>query len=70
VDLVRKLVSGRKQRYVDGKVDLDLSYVSKRIIIMGFPSKGLASLYRNNRNTVRDFLDEKHYPEDDCHYRE
>ncbi|KAK8847604.1 hypothetical protein IAR55_005463 [Kwoniella newhampshirensis] len=61
-DYVRKIVSGGKARYVDpaAAVDLDLVYVTDRIIIMGYPASGVAGLYRNRRRDVLKFLDSRH----------
>jgi phosphatidylinositol-3,4,5-trisphosphate 3-phosphatase/dual-specificity protein phosphatase PTEN len=61
-DFVRRLISGPKARYVDSKLgfDLDLVYVTDRLIIMGWPASSLEALYRNRRKDVRKFLDGKH----------
>jgi phosphatidylinositol-3,4,5-trisphosphate 3-phosphatase/dual-specificity protein phosphatase PTEN len=61
-DFVRRIVSGPKARYVDPKLgyDLDLVYVTDRLIIMGWPASNLEALYRNKRKDVRKFLDTKH----------
>jgi hypothetical protein len=56
----RSLVSRKKLRFVDDGVDLDLSYISDRLIAMGFPSSGLEACYRNPLNEVRSFLDLRH----------
>ena len=60
VDFLRKLVSGDKKRYIDRKFDLDLSYITPRIIGMAFPGSGFTSLYRNNILDVAEFLYERH----------
>ncbi|WWD21702.1 hypothetical protein CI109_106189 [Kwoniella shandongensis] len=61
-DYVRKIVSGNKARYVDpaAAVNLDLVYVTDRIIIMGYPASGVAGLYRNRRRDVLKFLNSRH----------
>jgi phosphatidylinositol-3,4,5-trisphosphate 3-phosphatase/dual-specificity protein phosphatase PTEN len=41
-------------------VDLDLSYVTDRVLAMGFPSAGLEALYRNPLSAVRRFLEARH----------
>lgn len=60
VDLIRTVVSGKKKRYIDTKYNLDLSYITQRVIAMAFPGSGLTTLYRNNINQVSDFLLERH----------
>lgn len=61
-DLIRRIVSGKKARFKDAdlKVDLDLVYITENLIIMGYPAHGVASLYRNPRNEVRRFLESRH----------
>uniref|UniRef100_A0A0K3CLI7 BY PROTMAP: gi/647394322/emb/CDR35551.1/ RHTO0S01e01838g1_1 [Rhodosporidium toruloides] n=1 Tax=Rhodotorula toruloides TaxID=5286 RepID=A0A0K3CLI7_RHOTO len=57
LDPVRRLVSGRKARYTEDGFDLDLCRLTDRIIIMGYPATGTASLYRNKRSDVIRFLE-------------
>ncbi|CDR18867.1 unnamed protein product [Oncorhynchus mykiss] len=45
--------------------DLDLTYVTDRVIAMSFPSSGKQALYRNPIREVARFLDTKH----EDHYR-
>ncbi|KAI4565156.1 hypothetical protein MJT46_009499 [Ovis ammon polii x Ovis aries] len=45
--LTRRMVSGNKRRYKKDGFDLDLTYVTERIIAMSFPSSGKQSFYRN-----------------------
>ena len=48
MDSIRKLVSGKRRRYVDDGYSLDLTYiVPNRIIAMSYPSSGFESMYRN-----------------------
>jgi len=60
----RKIVSGNRRRYQDEKYDLDLTYVTPRVIAMAFPGYdriGEFSLaIRNDLRIVKQFLDEKH----------
>ncbi|XP_017205808.2 phosphatidylinositol 3,4,5-trisphosphate 3-phosphatase TPTE2 [Oryctolagus cuniculus] len=58
--LTRRLVSGNKRRYNRDGFDLDLTYVTDRIIAMSFPSSGKQSFYRNPIKEVVKFLDTKH----------
>lgn len=62
MSIVRKLVSQDKIRFVDssGETDLDLAYITQRIIAMGFPSSGVAATYRNPSKMVADYFDNAH----------
>ena len=56
----RQLVSQNKRRYnIDG-FDLDLTYVTDRVIAMSFPSSGHMTLYRNPITEVARFFETKH----------
>ena len=57
---LKKLVSKKKRRYKADGYNLDLSYVTDRVIAMGFPSESVESIYRNALDDVRNFLEEKH----------
>ena len=57
---MRLTVGGNKRRYQKDGYDLDLCYITKRIIAMSFPSSGLDGVYRNPIQSVAKFLDEKH----------
>ncbi|KAJ7910641.1 phosphatases II [Mycena leptocephala] len=61
-DYIRRLVSGNKARFKDGKLnlELDLIYLTDRVIIMGYPAEGLESFYRNNRDDAKRFLEHRH----------
>lgn len=62
---VRRFADGKRNRYVHHGFDLDLTYVTTRVLAMGFPAKGAEALYRNPRDEVRRFLQWAH-PD---HYR-
>lgn len=57
---VRQLISQNKRRYQQDGFDLDLTYVTNRVIATSFPSSGVWSLYRNPIEKVAAFLDTKH----------
>ena len=58
--MLKKLYSKTRRRLeVDG-YDLDLSYITPRIIAMSFPDTGLNRLIRNDISEVEQYLDEHH----------
>ncbi len=52
INYIRSIVSGKKKRFKDRKYDLDLSYITPRLVAMAFPGSGFQSMYRNNINSV------------------
>lgn len=56
----RQMVSQNKRRYQMDGYDLDLTYVTQRIIATSFPSTGMLALYRNPIEKVAAFLNDKH----------
>lgn len=64
---LRRLVSQNRKRYVDKAkgYDLDLVYVTPKLIAMGHPSRGIEVLYRNSYGQVMKFFEESHKD----HYR-
>uniref|UniRef100_A0A1I8IXT1 Phosphatidylinositol-3,4,5-trisphosphate 3-phosphatase n=1 Tax=Macrostomum lignano TaxID=282301 RepID=A0A1I8IXT1_9PLAT len=57
----RHVVSQNKKRYEDDGFDLDLCYITEKVIAMSYPSSGLMAMYRNPIKEVAKFLDLKHY---------
>ena len=57
---IRGLVSKKKKRYSENGFNLDLSYITDRIIAMGFPSVGTESCYRNPMSETKRFFEELH----------
>jgi len=53
---LRRQCAGRRHRYAWNGFDLDLAYITSRIIAMGFPGSGSTSAYRNPRGEVARFL--------------
>ena len=50
---LRKIVSGKRNRYQDDQYNLDITYITERVLAMSFPAQGFESLYRNNIDNVR-----------------
>lgn len=59
-DGIRGLVSKKKKRFKGDGFDLDLTYVTERIIAMGYPSEGVEGVYRNNMEDVQRFFEQRH----------
>ncbi|KNC46070.1 phosphatase tensin domain-containing protein [Thecamonas trahens ATCC 50062] len=57
---LRRLVSQKKVRYQEDGFDLDLTYVTPRVIAMGFPASGVEAVYRNPMKEVKRLLEAKH----------
>ena len=48
MNYLRKLVSGKRRRFQDTQWDLDITYITNRVIAMSFPaSSKVESTYRN-----------------------
>ena len=59
-NFAKRLVSLEKHRYQRDGYDLDLCYITERIIAMGFPSQGVEGFYRNHMEDVKTFFELKH----------
>ena len=59
-NLFKRLVSKKKRRVRTPYFDLDMAYITERIIGMGFPATGCETLYRNSLTDLRAFLDRYH----------
>ena len=57
---LRQKISQNKRRYQEGGFDLDLTYVTERVIAMSFPSTGTTALYRNPMGDVQRFFKTVH----------
>jgi hypothetical protein len=60
MNFLRNIVARDKNRYKDNEVELDISYITPRILAMSFPASGIESMYRNNIKSVSMFLQKKH----------
>jgi phosphatidylinositol-3,4,5-trisphosphate 3-phosphatase/dual-specificity protein phosphatase PTEN len=58
--IVKALVSKKKNRFCYDGYDLDLTYITPRIIAMGFPSKSIEGIYRNPLDEVKKFFRKRH----------
>ena len=52
MDFLRISVNGKKKRYIDETYNLDLSYITPRVIAMAYPASGLDTIYRNDIKKV------------------
>ena len=59
-NLVKALVSKKKNRFMYDGFDLDLTYITPKIIAMGIPSTNFEGLYRNTMEEVQKFLNTRH----------
>ena len=50
---LKKMVSKKKRRFEGEGFNLDLSYVTDRVIAMGYPSQRVESVFRNSLEDVR-----------------
>jgi len=53
---LKRLVSKKKRRFENENFDLDMAYVTKRVIAMGYPATGFEKSYRNSINEVIRFF--------------
>eukprot|EP01104_Vermistella_antarctica_P016779 TRINITY_DN5792_c0_g1_i1.p1 TRINITY_DN5792_c0_g1~~TRINITY_DN5792_c0_g1_i1.p1 ORF type:complete len:1154 (-),score=203.22 TRINITY_DN5792_c0_g1_i1:37-3498(-) len=57
---LRYKVSADKNRYRREQLDLDLTYITDRVVAMAFPADGMESYYRNSVDDVARLLNSKH----------
>ena len=59
-NIFKRLVSKKKRRIQTEHYDLDMAYITERVIGMGFPSTGCETIYRNSLSDLKSFLDKYH----------
>lgn len=57
---LKRLVSKKKRRFENEFFDLDMAYVTKRVIAMGYPATGFEKCYRNSVEEVIRFFNHYH----------
>lgn len=57
---IRRLVSKKRRRMLVGGYDLDMSYITDRLLAMSFPAERMRAMYRNPLWQVKDVLDMRH----------
>lgn len=60
MDFLRQIVGGPKNRFKQHGYNLDLTYITERIIAMAFPASGIEKLYRNSVDSIRQLLQNSH----------
>jgi phosphatidylinositol-3,4,5-trisphosphate 3-phosphatase/dual-specificity protein phosphatase PTEN len=49
---LRKIVSGKRRRFQDDNYNLDITYITGRVLAMSFPAQGIEKFYRNSIENV------------------
>ena len=60
LDRIRTIVSTNKKRMVVEGFNLDLTYITNRIIACGFPAEGFEALFRNKKEDLKRFFGVNH----------
>ncbi len=53
-------MGGPKNRYKQNGYNLDLTYITPRIVAMAFPGSGIEKMYRNNIETIAELFAKQH----------
>ena len=59
-NLFKRLISKKKRRLQTEYYDLDMCYITERVIGMGFPATGCETFCRNTLEDIKNFLDRYH----------
>ena len=57
---IRNLVSKKRRRMIVGGYDLDMSYITGRVLAMSFPAERMRAMYRNPLWQVKSVLEMRH----------
>ncbi|TYZ67136.1 hypothetical protein PybrP1_009698 [[Pythium] brassicae (nom. inval.)] len=57
---IKQLVSKEKRRFEENGFNLDLTYVTSRLIAFGYPAENLEGMYRNHYKDVYNFFEQRH----------
>uniref|UniRef100_K3WR79 Phosphatidylinositol-3,4,5-trisphosphate 3-phosphatase n=1 Tax=Globisporangium ultimum (strain ATCC 200006 / CBS 805.95 / DAOM BR144) TaxID=431595 RepID=K3WR79_GLOUD len=57
---IKQLVSKEKRRFAEDGFNLDLTYVTNRLIAFGYPAESLEGIYRNHYKDVYNFFEKRH----------
>ncbi|CAI5949677.1 unnamed protein product, partial [Closterium sp. NIES-64] len=60
LEYLRHLVSMKRRRYIRDGYDLDLSYITDRVVAMSYPAESLEAMFRNPMWQVQRFLAANH----------
>jgi len=61
MNTIREIFSVNKtNRFKNENYNLDLTYITTRIIAMALPGEGFKSIYKNHIQTVAQFFEEHH----------
>lgn len=60
-NMIRSMVSGHRNRLVNDQYNLDITYITPRVLAMSYPAATLMEkVYRNPIESVAQFLHENH----------
>ncbi|KAL3659974.1 hypothetical protein V7S43_014900 [Phytophthora oleae] len=57
---IKHLVSKEKRRFSSDDFDLDLTYVTQRLVALGYPAEKIEGIYRNHYRDVFRFFEQRH----------